>query len=402
MRALAIISALLVAPCAAVVTPSRVIVPDFTQYLATTLTDRGVRTFFILPGPLGSVAHQLKVNFTALSAEPAVHVVHVRNHTDFNLKLREHIHQRIHALMTAGTKSSASTGGADFHSGRQTAALLLPSIDGRMSFHQTRLLLAMARKMKRQFPLRMYYNLNNTTSDYIVTFNSLDEPISAAFQSSTLHRDAFNHIYQHKLWSNEGGGSGHGSSLTSTAILRNALPDIIKRYKITSMLDSSCGSMHWMPLVLQDVEKVQPGFKFMGTDVVCSLIDSHKSNFASHSNWQFDCLDYTHQQLPSGYDLVVSRDSLQHLPLNGVWMYLNNVRSSGAKYLLVGSYIKYGPGNPNHDVPAGGYYQVDLLRPPFSVQTPISVLDERLSEGKHMLLFDVQKMTWHDSLAGLL
>lgn len=53
------------------------------------------------------------------------------------------------------------------------------------------------------------------------------------------------------------------------------------------MLDSSCGSMHWMPLVLQEHEKKQKDFKFMGTDVVCSLIDQHKVTFVNHTNWQF-------------------------------------------------------------------------------------------------------------------
>lgn len=37
-----------------------------------------------------------------------------------------------------------------------------------------------------------------------------------------------------------------------------------------------------------------------------------------------------------------NRDSLMHLPYKGTWAFLNNVRASGAKYLLVGSYIKVG------------------------------------------------------------
>lgn len=63
------------------------------------------------------------------------------------------------------------------------------------------------------------------------------------------------------------------------------------------------------------------------------------------------CIDYASQPLPKGYDLVFSRDSLQHIPLHGTWQYLNNVRASGAKYLLVGSYIK-NPW-PNQNVPGG-------------------------------------------------
>jgi hypothetical protein len=63
------------------------------------------------------------------------------------------------------------------------------------------------------------------------------------------------------------------------------------------------------------------------------------------------CVDYANQPLPSGYDLVFSRDSLQHIPMHGAWQFLNNVKASGAKYLLVGSYIK--EKQPNRDIVAG-------------------------------------------------
>jgi hypothetical protein len=36
---------------------------------------------------------------------------------------------------------------------------------------------------------------------------------------------------------------------------------------------------------------------------------------------------------------VFSRDSLQHVPLHATYQFLNNVKASGAKYLLVGSYL---------------------------------------------------------------
>jgi hypothetical protein len=69
------------------------------------------------------------------------------------------------------------------------------------------------------------------------------------------------------------------------------------------------------------------------------------------------CIDYASQPLPKGYDLVFSRDSLQHVPLHGTWQYLNNVRASGAKYLLVGSYVKV-PW-PNQNVPGGEGLELD-------------------------------------------
>lgn len=65
------------------------------------------------------------------------------------------------------------------------------------------------------------------------------------------------------------------------------------------------------------------------------------------------CVDYANQPLPSGYDLVFSRDSLQHIPMHGVWQFLNNVKASGAQYLLVGSYIK--EKQLNREIAAGAH-----------------------------------------------
>jgi hypothetical protein len=62
---------------------------------------------------------------------------------------------------------------------------------------------------------------------------------------------------------------------------------LIKQYGISSMLDSSCGSIHWMPLVLKEVQQQKPDFKFMGTDVVCSLIDKHKQTYKDQPNMKF-------------------------------------------------------------------------------------------------------------------
>lgn len=50
---------------------------------------------------------------------------------------------------------------------------------------------------------------------------------------------------------------------------------------------------------------------------------------------------------------------------------------------------------------AGGYYPIDLLKPPFNVSQPVEVIDEKVADGKHLLLFEVAKMTWSDPLQGL-
>jgi len=90
-----------------------------------------------------------------------------------------------------------------------------------------------------------------------------------------------------KEWGQASGGSGDGSTLDYTANVRRHLLDVLSRYNVTSMLDSSCGSMIWMPLALRQHQQEQPGFRFMGTDVVCNLTEQHKVTYANESNWQF-------------------------------------------------------------------------------------------------------------------
>lgn len=78
------------------------------------------------------------------------------------------------------------------------------------------------------------------------------------------------------------------------------------------------------------------------------------------------CVDYSAQPLPSGYELVWSRDSLQHVPMHGAWQFLNNVKASGAKYLLVGSYVKSTQPNKNiggGESGAGNAAQQAILSP---------------------------------------
>ncbi len=94
-----------------------------------------------------------------------------------------------------------------------------------------------------------------------------------------------------------------------------------------------------MPLVIEEVRQHTPAFQFMGTDVTCSLIEKHKQAFAAKSYMAFKCVDASYEPLPSGYDLIFSRDSLQHLPYAAVLSFLKNVKASGARYLLVGSYL---------------------------------------------------------------
>lgn len=48
-----------------------------------------------------------------------------------------------------------------------------------------------------------------------------------------------------------------------------------------------------------------------------------------------------------------------------------------------------------------GYYDINLLKEPFNMSQPLELIDEKSPDQKHMLLYDVQSMTWVDPLDGL-
>ena len=98
---------------------------------------------------------------------------------------------------------------------------------------------------------------------------------------------------------------------------------------------------------------------------------------------------------------IRNRD-LQHLPIASAYKFLHNVRQSGAKYLLVGSYLTGGQrvtGGRNEDIAVGDGYDIDLLKPPFSIRpAPLKIIKEDNPEQKVMLLLDVARMEWDEDL----
>lgn len=351
----------------------RVLVPSLTEDLLATLQRHNIQMLYVL-GP----ATDQSIRKRALHRQCTVHFVQ---------SPRELARLAAEGVVGGGPGSPRS-------------ALLFRSYDdGKVDRRVMQLSVSISAMMGPLHVATFVHTSRLGGGNMLVAYNRMGYPFRAAFPTLRRFRDLFDGIYRQRTWSSEGGGSGPGSALYSTIVLRETLPSLIHKYGIKSMLDSSCGSMHWLPLVLENVTQSMPEFQFMGTDVVCGLTEAHKQTFKKHQNWKFSCLDFVNELLPSGYDLVLSRDSLQHLPLDAVWMFLNNVKASGARYLLVGSYIQSEV--PNFDVAAGGLYPVDLTKPPFLAQSPIEVIDEKVAiPGYHkfMLLFDMATMTWQDPL----
>ena len=204
-------------------------------------------------------------------------------------------------------------------------------------------------------------------------------------------KGTFDYIYEKLVWGAAGDGSGPGSDIEFTQHTRNVIYDFIKRYKIKSMLDAPCGSMKWMPLLLTNLSlETNHKFKYCGVDVVESVINKSLYRFKNFSDeWSFKVVDLTEQPLPENYELLFSRDALQHLPYVKVVRALKSFsRTKGAKYLAVGSYPSRQEKNKN--IAVGDFFWIDLTTSPFNLKQYVEILDERTPDYKKLIVYDIQ------------
>lgn len=188
--------------------------------------------------------------------------------------------------------------------------------------------------------------------------------------------------------------SGPGSSLDETAAIRGALPEIIRRHGIASLLDVPCGDFHWMALT--DLA----GAAYTGADIVPEIVAANEVRYGSPGR-RFLLLDATRDALPRA-DLVHCRDLLIHLSLADISRVLDNIAASGARFLLTNTYTSR---TVNPDIPSGDFRPLNLRLPPFDFPEPLALIDERCQQGdglyrdKAMALWPVAGITSRRSAA---
>eukprot|EP00124_Ichthyophonus_hoferi_P005960 Ihof_evm1s1074 gene=Ihof_evmTU1s1074 len=184
-----------------------------------------------------------------------------------------------------------------------------------------------------------------------------------------VYRDIFEKIYETKVWGEEGRGSGPGSSVEITMTTRANLINIIKKYNINSFLDAPCGGFLWQSVLLDEVATFNPNFHYHGCDVTKSVVDRNIKENIHKSRWSFSHCDIT-TGLPSGdFDIIFTRAALQHLPHKSVFKYLDMVKKSGIKYILIEGYPFT---KTNVDVQGDvGYDELNLRIEPFNLKGQI-------------------------------
>jgi hypothetical protein len=68
-----------------------------------------------------------------------------------------------------------------------------------------------------------------------------------SYEASTRSRERlFTNIYRSNHWGGADSVSGGGSDLEQTSALRAALPGVLQRLGVRTLLDAPCGDFHWM------------------------------------------------------------------------------------------------------------------------------------------------------------
>lgn len=173
----------------------------------------------------------------------------------------------------------------------------------------------------------------------------------------------FADIYRKNIWDNPETVSGDSSTQAQTEALRKAIPELIKEYRIKSMLDIPCGDFNWM-------QETELKADYTGADIVDSLVEINSKLYPDAG--KFVQLDICQDQLPKA-DLIFCRDCLVHLANSKVIKALENIKQSGSKYLLVTTFPER---KRNKNIITGAWRALNFEKPPFNFPPPLKVINE--------------------------
>ena len=138
-----------------------------------------------------------------------------------------------------------------------------------------------------------------------------------------------------------------------------------------SIADIPCGDMQWISHFL----KTRTDVNYTGIDIVPELIQRHDATYRNHKNINFVNTDVVQSPLTQPFDIIFSRQMMQHFPNADIHRVLFHFSASGSKYMIATTYpdiiinkelsstagIRYRPVNleiqPFHLVPPTCAYQ---------------------------------------------
>ncbi len=206
------------------------------------------------------------------------------------------------------------------------------------------------------------------------------------FQNDELKK-VFDNIYDKKIWTAEGNGSGSGSEPRNTLNTIKVLVKIIMENNIKVMIDSPCGSCKWTRLLLEELKNNNIKIKYYGFDIADEPIanaNKELDSLKSYHDIEIKLGDLTNMTFPKA-DLLLCRDVLQHLSYDNIFKIINNFSKADVKMFLLGAYISC----DNRNITNGDYFPINLAIEPFNMIPEALYYD---SPDGHKYLFQYSKI----------
>ena len=145
--------------------------------------------------------------------------------------------------------------------------------------------------------------------------------------------------------------------------------------KIKSVADIPCGDVNWQ----FSSKRLNTIKVYFGADISNFVIKEDQDFYKYHLNKVFRPWDLTLCSPPRYYlkedkyklydfDLVISRDVIQHLPLKKGMQLVKNVINSNIKYWAITSFTDY---DSNQNIRTGQFYHNNMELAPFFLNTSI-------------------------------
>ncbi len=178
--------------------------------------------------------------------------------------------------------------------------------------------------------------------------------------------EIFNTAYTSPVWGSTESLSGTGSELRATITIRKILPQLLKKYRVTTFLDAPCGDWNWIS------QMELPVAKYIGVDIVPSVIDANNKKYANEQ-CTFQHCDITQDDLPR-VDFVLCRDCLVHLSNQDIISVIKNFKHSGIVYLCTNNYPD---AKKNYNQFTGlSWRELNLFLSPFNFPEPLETFDD--------------------------
>jgi len=169
----------------------------------------------------------------------------------------------------------------------------------------------------------------------------------ASSPSQTPLKSVFDSIATSNTWGSSETESGGGSELDETAFVRECLGQWLQKYNVTSFVDAPCGDANWQGAI--------PGLHnihYKGYDIADEPLKIAREKNANHTLMSFQFMDLT-SEVPQMADIIMTRDVIQHLPLQKGTQLLLNAKASGARFLAVTTFSD----GDNLDITPGSFYK---------------------------------------------